>query len=488
MLAFSVLPSLLAVVSVLPSLGANPYLCPADEWYDPPPAPEPCVRCPAEFHNSTPCQHAADCTKSRCVFSGCPVNKWYVTGNICSECPTGRLRNATCDSLASCTKDSCALCPAGRSTSVRQTCSPFSDGLPCECFACRAGKFWVPLNETKPGGSWPQHGADDDGLFMNGAAQCLKCPAGQFGDTEGALACKACPGGQISHKGANICQSSCPGGQWFDPAPVKECTNCPSATYNSTPCASLEDCPQSRCVPQCPVNEWWDGGCSKCPTGRLRTTTCDSLASCALGSCELCPAGKTTSVRQTCSHQAYAPTKPCECFACRAGKFWVPLNETKPGGSWPQHGADDDGLFMNGAAQCLKCPAGQFGDTEGALACKACPGGQVSNKGSSQCNDPGGGGGAPTPPGRVPTPAGAPTPSAPSGGGSASSSSSSSAGVGVGLGLGLPAVAVAVWYRARLQSARGAGGASEGAAASVSLQESFLARTDDDLDGHYSAL
>ncbi len=65
-------------------------------------------------------------------------------------------------------------------------------------------------------------------IFATGQSSCVKCPVGQYSDTEGAMFCKPCdPGSSASEEGSETCEECQPGQhqpqsgkQYFSPVAV----------------------------------------------------------------------------------------------------------------------------------------------------------------------------------------------------------------------------------------------------------------------------
>ena len=180
------------------------------------------------------------------------------------------------------------------------------------CTACAAGKYKSLADGSIPG-------------------ECVLCAAGKY-SAVGSADCSVCAAGKYSAVGS------------------AGCSDCPAGKTSAAGATTIDSCYLSACDPGYTGP---DGGpCVECAAGTYKAVS-------GSAACNLCPAGKTSTVGQTvCVCQAGYAGYPYSCDTCGRGKYSL-------GGT---------------AAQCTECldygprspTLWQYGSGTGASACFDC--------------------------------------------------------------------------------------------------------------------
>lgn len=439
--------------------GLDPILC-ENEYYISTEENSECNLCPLNYYtNNThsgcfPCIDGAKCNGSNLI--KCLPNQ-YILNDICYdcsvgffcvdsiriECPPGTYNDEI--GLSSCkecelgtflpfsksiTKLDCINCPSNMTSSY---------GSPA-CHYCSEGKYYNNsiLNELEkcqlcPPGTYSNINTVSIGCELcpsgyynpfEGSNICYKCFHGYY-STEGSVECSLCPPGTYTHSNQKYCELCPPGtynpnyggnsindcikcekgGNEYGAISVDSCLNCPLGTFNNnnicSPCPPgsysneiITDecilCPPGTFNPE--YNKSSENDCIPCPPGSFskeygRSTTC-----------QLCPAGKFSSIGEVechpCPSGSYSLENSSLCNFCSPGTYLI--DSTTPcikcnHGSYQElegqiyctlckEGSFNPNIGSNSSFDCIPCPIGTFSSSKGAYNhdfCEPCPQGYV---------------------------------------------------------------------------------------------------------------
>ena len=219
---------------------------------------------------------------------------------------------------------------------------------------------------------------------------CLACPRGTFGASQGSSKCSPCASGYYTSVPNSTTCSLCPPGSISvdssseDDTGPTACTPCSIGTY----AASYA---QSQCI-ACSAGTYAPTtnatGCVSCPAGR-------HAAAAGMSSCTVSPNGTYTSegafAPLVCPPGTYSTGDAASCVPCKPGWSQSLSGQSSCTPCSPGFAARtsrqatclpcDSGSFANATAmsECIKCPSGSYSVqvlNVGASACTPCPIGQ----------------------------------------------------------------------------------------------------------------
>jgi hypothetical protein len=345
-----------------------------------------------------------------CRGQSCPAGYFGDAGafvapasSACAPCRSGQ--------VASVGAPSCKKCDAGH----------YASDDHAQCDPCPSGYYQLPLHLQKENGG-------------QGSVQCIRCPAGKYGQSWASPSCGDCEPGSSTNASAGTGTGTgaetgdgtaggatecflCKPGRFTPTVASLTCEACGAGLfladeYDDSTSRKLE--PKVQCRPctcgQFSLKPVASTGCGNCSVGRYSASSSSSPSpSPSSYGCRVCPAGKFASQKgspqcSACPPGRYSADEASTCAPCAAGRFQSKNGGTTCGDceagkySGKSGGAVECKACMVGqaqpsaaAAECVACSSGRDGDGDGgeyqdqsgAVACKKCSALSCSNESSA---------------------------------------------------------------------------------------------------------
>lgn len=241
----------------------------------------------------------------------------------------------------------CRLCPAGRYGATQNVTSinctgPCAAGYFCLAGSTNATAVLCPAGSSCPTGSANATLCLPGRYSSSGAAVCLNCTAGRFGQGQGltsSLCTGPCSAGYACPAGSpTATASSCAVGKYSE-AGASLCTDCPEGTYGAvqglaTPLCTGLCAAGYACAPgstnataaACAQGKYSLAGaaaCTSCPAGSYGETAALNTSACS-GQCTAgyyCPSGSVNATAVVCPLGSFCPPAAGTPTPCGPGVF-----------------------------------------------------------------------------------------------------------------------------------------------------------------------